>query len=482
MTTAPEPSTLALELEEQRRWRLRSKWEGLDLFDRLVRNEFLSADEHAARADAAVRQIVGYAAEHIPFYRDYLRGQGIDPGQIDGVDKLPLLPILTKQDLQHHAADLRPAQLPPGQKPGGMARTSGTTGQPAEVHHTAFSRNMFSVLKQRELRWFRFDPDGTFAYIRPPNDLPRRGDGEPIGLNTTCYHDSWPSAGRYFHTGPFRGFSDLNPVEAQVEWLQKHSPDYVLGQSAQLEHLALGFPDHPPPPNLRAFEAISQQLTPDMRYRIESTFGVPVQQNYGLNEIGIVAVRCPEGGRYHVHTEHCLVEVVDDEGHPVAPGERGRLLVTGLSNAAMPLIRYDADDMAVAAEGPCPCGRTLPGFQDLVGRYRRTIALPPGTWGYWDTLLYTLGHAPRELITGLRKYQLHQYRDGSFELRLESSALPDALMDAIHAAWRRHGGAESAPLAIQVLEDIPRPAGGKFQNFTSDYAPFPAPVEDADAT
>ncbi|MDP6591413.1 MAG: hypothetical protein QF449_03710 [Alphaproteobacteria bacterium] len=61
---------------------------------------------------------------------------------------------------------------------------------------------------------------------------------------------------------------------------------------------------------------------------MEKMFGAPINLGYGLNEIGIVAACCPEAGRYHIHDEHCLVEIVDDDNQPVASGEFGRILVT----------------------------------------------------------------------------------------------------------------------------------------------------------
>ena len=45
----------------------------------------------------------------------------------------------------------------------------------------------------------------------------------------------------------------------------------------------------------------------------------------------------------------------------------------------MPLIRYDTGDLAQAVEGPCPCGRTLPSFGEIAGRYRRFAGLPDHT-------------------------------------------------------------------------------------------------------
>jgi hypothetical protein len=55
-----------------------------------------------------------------------------------------------------------------------------------------------------------------------------------------------------------------------------------------------------------------------------------------------------------------LVEIVDEAGAPCAAGRAGRFVVTGLMNLAVPLMRYDSDDLVTALDGPCPCGRNGP--------------------------------------------------------------------------------------------------------------------------
>ncbi|MGB8275047.1 MAG: hypothetical protein WCF16_07225 [Alphaproteobacteria bacterium] len=470
---------LALEQAEQRRWQLRPDWAGARWFDDLVTNEFLSADEQHARQSAALRRMVAVAAQGIPYYRELFGKLGISPSDIPSAEDLTLLPLLGRFEVQDRTKDLLAPNLPPRQKPARWKRTSGTTGQPVRVLHSASSRAMFEYLKQRELRWFRFDPSGTLAAIRAAGDLPKYRDGTPLAEGESCRLPHWPQAGRFFFTGPFLGFRNSNPLEAQIAWLEENRPDYLLTQSAELEHLALGFQERPRLPNLKGVEAISQQLTPEMRRRIETTFGVPAHENYGLNEIGLVASRCPEGGRFHVHAEHCLVEIVNEAGKPCAAGETGRIVVTSLTNVAMPLLRYDADDLAEAVAGPCPCGRTLPAFGNITGRYRRIAGLPPGTWLYWRAAARTLDTMPPELSRTLRMYQLHQYRDGSFELRLVSrQPLPPAFEDCVRTAWNKvAGGGAPARLDIRVLDAIPAAKGSKFQSFTSDFTPPPGPAQ-----
>lgn len=468
----PAGTDPAREWKEQKRWRLRPNYARLGWFDRLLANEFLPAAEQTTRADALLASMARFAATQVPHYRELFKRLGLAPDAVRRAADLGRLPMLTRAEVQDRPQRLRPARLPEGHAVAGESRTSGTTGQPVRVDITVQNLTMFAALKQRELRWFRFDPKGLLGAIRAAPDITAQAHIDKVENKLAYKMQTWPQVGAFFETGPYVAFSNANALDDQVALLEEAQPDYLIALSADLEQLAFAFQDRPRPARLRGTEAISQQLTEAMRGKIESVFGVPVHENYGLNEFGLIATRCPEGGRYHVHTEHCIVEIVDEEGRPCRPGETGRVLVSGLLNTAMPLLRYDADDLAEPAEGPCPCGRTLPSFAALHGRYRRTAYLPPGTWAYWAGLQLALYHMPQELVKPLRQYQLHQYRDGRFELRLASARpLAPAFMERLREAWAASADGEPAPLAIREVDEIPRPPNSKFQDFTSDFTP-----------
>jgi len=468
------PTTLDQELAEHARWRFLKDAPDRKAFEVLVRTEFLPPARIRAGQDTMLRALVTRAAAKTPYYAALFKRHGIDPAGIRGAADLARIPMLTRADLQEAGDGLMTSDAAAHKEKFVASRTSGSTGAPVEVHRTFETWKLFAMLKQRELRWFRYDPAGKMAAIRAPIDLPARNADSLIERGQTARLRSWPQIGYWFRTGPFLGFGNQNSADSQANWLRKVDPDYLLMQSAELEHLALSFQDKPRPESLKACLGVSQQMTPEMRSRIERILGVPVHENYGLNEVSLVASRCPEGGRFHIHVENCLVEIVDDDLKPCRPGERGRILVTSLSNAAMPLIRYDADDLAVAVDDPCPCGRTLPALTGLVGRYRRNALLPPETWNYWIMFQYALVEMPPELRKPLRQYQLHQFRDNRFELRVvAASPLADAFKSKIYEYWRKGGEGEPPPLEIIEVDSIARPPGGKFQNFTSDFAPLP---------
>jgi hypothetical protein len=156
------------------------------------------------------------------------------------------LPILRKLDLRDNESAFHAERLPEGEKVNSEAKSTGTTGMPVRVRHTVRSNRMFALLKQREYRWFQFDPRGTLAMIRSPRALARRPDGSLLAEGEEIRVSNWPGIGRDFSTGPAIAFSILNPPEHQIAWLRQILPDHLLVLSATLEHLAFAAGDQRP--------------------------------------------------------------------------------------------------------------------------------------------------------------------------------------------------------------------------------------------
>jgi phenylacetate-CoA ligase len=168
---------------------------------------------------------------------------------------------------------------------------------------------------------------------------------------------------------------------------------------------------------------------------------------------------------YHINAEHVLLEIVDESGRPAAPGAMGRVLVTTLQNRLMPLVRYEIGDYAIAANGSCPCGRTLPLVGPILGREINLFTDSRGRrfvpWPLFRPLTV------REFI---KQSQLVQRGVGRFLVRFVADrdlATGDKAEIASHFE-----SVVGGPVTIEFerLVQIPRAPSGKFMMAMSEIA------------
>ena len=82
---------------------------------------------------------------------------------------------------------------------------------------------------------------------------------------------------------------------------------------------------------------------------------------YGMTETGFAgAVGCRVPGGYHVWETGLYVEIIDPHsGIPLPDGEEGEIVITTLTDRAMPFIRYRTGDISRFIPGKCACGSCL---------------------------------------------------------------------------------------------------------------------------
>lgn len=382
-----------------------------------------------------LRRIVEHAYRTVPYYKRLFDETGIGTSDIRTVDDLVHLPVTNKAILQRQdpeaimSRSFDRSQLV-------EARTSGSTGRPftflldrqfVRVRDATFLRALTAV---------GYRPGRKLLVITADTDKPRR---------------PWL---------PWRYASLTDPPEKTAALLREMRPWAVYGPPSGLKQLAIAANDMGDVLPVSTVISRGEVLDPVSRRALGEAFGGEVYDFYGLTEMGMVAWECRERDGYHVSEDVVVVEEHQDLGsHGEAP-----LLMTNLVLRSMPLIRFDAGDLAVTgATTTCRCGRTLRRLDHIEGRTVDCIRVPGGgTISPYHVTLALLR------VAGLLRYQVVQDGWSSFTVRLESET---AAVDAtIREAMRDIVGPD-ADVQIERTASLDPLPGRKFRVVQCDLPP-----------
>lgn len=417
----------------------------------LERSQWLTPERLRELQFRQLDALLRHAHATVPFYRERWAGR-YDPDRPIAPEQFARLPRLTRGELQANFETLKSGRVPAAHGPVAESRTSGSTGQPVRVLKTGLVQLLWQAIVLREHRWFKRDLTGKLAAIR-------QGVKEAEA-------DGWgPATDPLTRAGRSATLPISTDVDAQLAWLERQQPDYLLSYPSNLAELArrslargIRFP------RLREVRSFGEILTPEVRERCRQAWSVPVTDAYSSDEAGYMALQCPDHEHYHVQSEIVLVEILDERGGPCGPGEAGRVVVTPLHNFAMPLVRYEIGDYAEVGP-PCACGRGLPALSRVAGRVRNMLVLADGR-RYWPSF----GSRGLNDIAPVLQHQFVQKSHDLIEARLVTAG---PLTSAQEEGLRRHILSKlPAPFDIHFtyVNEIGRSAGAKYEDFLSEIA------------
>ena len=153
--------------------------------------------------------------------------------------------------------------------------------------------------------------------------------------------------------GYIASYSDAE-LERVVRFILDRHIRFVKGYASVIEHLT-DFVERTGTalPRGLVFITISEILTENVRSRIVDRLGLHVVSQYANEENGLMGQSVPDGpgNVFRLNRANCRIELLDlDSDEPVSMGQPGRVVVTDMTNRAMPMIRYDIGDVAVCLE------------------------------------------------------------------------------------------------------------------------------------
>ncbi len=426
------------------------------LMYQLEQTQWLSADAIVRQQHEQLVHVATHAHSHSAQFHSRMHAAGLRPEQLSTRENLRRLPVMRRRDVQAAGQALFCTQIPRAHAPVAESSTSGSSGEPVVVKRTAVNQLMWMAMTLREHLWQRRDFRGRLAVIRSDHL-----QGDQIDLPT------WgPPASLLFETGSSHALAVRVGIAQRFEWLQAINPAYLLVYPSYLDALLDLFEQRGLKlPGLRQIRTINETLTPYTREAARRVLGAGIADIYSSQEVGIIAVQCPDSDLYHVMAESLVVELLDVQGEACVPGQVGRVVVTDLHNFATPLIRYDLGDYAEMGDA-CPCGRGLPTLKRILGRRRNMVQLPDGRllWPAIGGLRYCD-------IAPIRQFQFIQRERDSIEVRLVTAAPLSA--DQERRIGDLIGEALDFSFKLQFIyfpEQIPRGPGGKFEEFVCALA------------
>jgi phenylacetate-CoA ligase len=322
---------------------------------------FLREDRNGIAPDTTKRlltQLLAHCRESVPYYARVMRDLG-DSYYEDPEEYLKHVPVLTKSTIRAHFDELKSADL--SRRKWYFNWTGGSTGEPLRFiqdrEYSAWSGAialLYSKLVGRETG------ESAMYLWGSPRDMPGGTENWRARLvngltNTT-----------------FLSVSEMAPVHMRdkLHTLNTKRPKLIVAYAGAMYHLAKfaernGLMITPQ----TAVITSGETLYPHMRDAIERVFQCKVFNRYGSREVGDIACERPGVEGLWVAPWGNYAEIVNSEGNRVPDGTRGEILVTSLSNYAMPFLRYRIEDCGVLSPRESnDGGRHGQVLEDVLGR------------------------------------------------------------------------------------------------------------------
>jgi phenylacetate-CoA ligase len=419
------------------------------LLGELERSQWWSADTIRAFQARKLRTLLKKLSQCAPGYASCDVGR--DRSDNDIFEALRGLPLLDKGAIRRLVTPVRNGLLTRGVT---TMSTGGSTGEPLTFLVDPLRRAFDKAARMRSHRWFGVQPGDREAYLW----------GAPAGRWAQDRIRRWRD--RLFNDMLISAF-DMTPERMRDYWrrLVRFQPACLFGYPSSVtllcqftleEGLRVDLP------HLKAVFVTGEAFDARQRELIQGVLGATVADGYGGRDSGFCAHECPHGAM-HVTSEHVILEVVDDSGNPLPPGESGEIVVTNLDNLATPFVRYRTGDVGRLRADLCGCGRGLPVMDVVAGRKTDHLVAENGSLRHALSLIYCLRDT-----RAVRQFQVRQRRDRSLDIHLVTEgALQEADRRQILDGVRSCVGS-SLNTKLTVVDQIPLQRSGKFRHVISD--------------
>lgn len=335
-------------------------------YNKSLKREWLSKEELYDYQSKRLQQLVCHCYAHVPYYRNLLDSLSMRPEDIQSREDLIRIPILTKEQIREHYAELISTDYNERRYIHGS--TGGSTGTPMQFLEDF---NTWNRLRATNFRMWhsagyeigdRMFTLGGNSLVKPQN-----------GKRRITVKDIYDVV---IMRNMKRNCTDITTEALSVHYKKmiSYKPKAIRGYASSLFFLAKYIEQNELPiPEVVAIFTTGEKLHPAYRLTIQRVFKAAIFDGYGASDGGIGAYECPLHEGLHITEENCIVEIVDDQGRLLSDGATGHVITTDLNNYVFPFLRYKVGDLAYIKPGLCSCGRQTRLLGEVVGREGKAI-------------------------------------------------------------------------------------------------------------
>lgn len=406
-------------------------------------------DRIVAYQKEQLQKLIRHAYHTVPYYRKVFEERKLVPADIQTIDDLIKIPLLTKDDIRNHIDDLisdvyRRVDMV-------EEHTSGTTGKSLHFFNPSSAVQFKWAVWWRHKKRFGVHFDAPHALFTGKIAVPLDQKKPPF------WRENWAMRQTVF---PMQHITP-DKIKDIVARLNRGRFTYYTGYPSIIYVLAEMIDDQgyaiTNPPEIIFTGA--ETLYEPHRQLISEIFQAPVTDQYGFTEGCGNASRC-EHDLFHEDFEFGILECVDPV--ELSDTERtGRVVATGFSNYGMPFIRYDVGDTAIWQDTKCDCGRESTVIKQIEGRVEDFVITPENRKiSRFDYIFKDTG--------GIKEAQIVQKNRGSIIIRIIPREYYSQDTEGLLRKEIRARISSTIGVQFEYVDSIPREANGKFRAVISE--------------
>ncbi len=335
---------------------------------------FLSKEEIVAMQEKKLQETITYLNQYSPFYKEFFTKARFNPSGIKTMEDLSVIPVTIKEDLQQRNEDFL---CVPRNKIIEYSSTSGTLGNPVTI-----------MLTENDLARLACNEYASLVSIESSvNDI----------YQIMLTLDRQFMAGMAYYSGIQKlggGIIRLGPGVPSLQWetILRLKPTAIIAVPSFIVKLISYAQEHKIDINSTTVKkalCVGENIRNAdfslnaLGKKITDAWDIKLFSTYASTEMQTAFTECTECKGGHLQPDLLIVELLDEMGKAVAPGEPGEVTITTLGVEGMPLLRYKTGDICVYDDTPCACGRNSLRLSPVMGRkkqmlkYKGTTLYPP---------------------------------------------------------------------------------------------------------